>query len=240
MTSPGFTWTSSALTHVGLARTKNEDAVYARPEFGLWAVADGMGGHLNGEVASGLIVESLAKLKPQPELSMMVEFIEHALVEVNRQLLDLAFGTSQTIGSTVVVLAAVGRHVALLWAGDSRIYRARAQQLVQLTTDHSQAEMLVALGIMPWADAVRHPQAQHLTRAVGAHPTLRLELEICAVEPGDRFLLCSDGLEKHLSPIEIAEYLSARDLNACTDGLLALTLARGAGDNVTVCVVECA
>ena len=237
--STGLTWTSAAITHVGLARENNQDAVCARPDLGLWVVADGMGGHSNGEVASGLIVESLGRLKSQRDLSARVEFVEHSLLDVNRRLQELANTTRQTIGSTVVVLTTVAHHAALLWAGDSRLYRARGARLQQLTTDHSQAELFIAQGVLPRAEAMRLPKAQHLTRAIGAHETLRLDLEICAVLPGDRFLLCSDGLDKHVNHDEIADLMSVSTVTTCANRLIELTLARGAEDNVTVCVVEC-
>lgn len=229
---------SAAVSHVGHVREINEDAVCDRPDLRLWAVADGLGGHSAGDVASQLIVDTLAKIKPQHELSLMVEFIEHALLEVNQRLLALRTTTQQMIGSTVVALTIIGGYAAYLWAGDSRLYRQRAGEFQQMTTDHSQVERYIEQGLLRRADAAAHPQGHLLTRAVGARPDLCIDVDVCAVSAGDRFLLCSDGLDKHVTGTELASHLAQSNPAACADALLALTLARGAADNVTLCVVD--
>jgi serine/threonine protein phosphatase PrpC len=233
-------WTSVALSHVGRVRHLNEDAVCNRPDAGLWAIADGMGGHAAGDVASQLIVNALERLKPHADLGLMVDFVEHSLLEVNNRLLELAAAAAQTIGSTVVALVAVGHHAAYLWAGDSRLYRLRAGRLRQLTTDHSQVERMIEQGLLARAEAAHHPLSHLLTRAVGAQPGLCIELDICPLQAGDRFLLCSDGLDKHVADDELARYLTLPEADICANKLLELTLARGATDNVSLCIVDIA
>lgn len=230
-------WVSATASDVGCVRSLNEDAWCERPEIGLWAVADGLGGHSAGDVASRAVVEALGRLHAQPELSLMVEFVEHALEETNERLRALA-SDGETIGSTVVALAIVGGYAAYLWVGDSRLYRLRAGELRQLTTDHSQVERYIEQGLLRRVDAAGHPQGHLLTRAIGAREHLKVDLDICAVQPGDRFLLCSDGLEKHVGPEELPTLLSGDTPAIATRRLVDLTLERGATDNVTVCIVD--
>ncbi len=232
-----FTWTSAATTHVGHVRQVNEDALCARPEIGLWAVADGLGGHSAGDLASQMVVDALAKVKPQTELSAMVEFIEHSVLDSHKRLLALAQGL-ETIGSTVVALTIVGDFAAYLWVGDSRLYRYRDGRLRQLTTDHSQVERYIEQGLLLRAQATAHPHGHLLTRAIGARLDLHVDLDVCRLRSGDRFLLCSDGLDKHLARDELATQLAQGSAGACVDALLNLTLARGAADNVTICIVD--
>lgn len=234
---PVFAWSSAATTHVGHVRHVNEDALCERPDVGLWAVADGMGGHAAGDLASQMVVAGLARLKAQPALSLMVEFIEHSLLESNERLIILA-GERQTIGSTVVVLTVLGGFAAYLWVGDSRLYRYRGGHLRQLTTDHSQVERYIEKGLLLRANAAAHPHGHLLTRAIGARQELRVDLDVCALQAGDRFLLCSDGLDRHVTHAEIAANLAPGEAAESAASLRELTLARGALDNVTVCIVD--
>lgn len=232
-------WVSATASDVGCVRSVNEDASCERPDIGLWAVADGLGGHSAGDVASRAVVEALGRLHAQPELSLMVEFVEHALEDTNERLRALA-SDGQTIGSTVVVLVIVGDYAAYLWVGDSRLYRLREGELRQLTTDHSQVERYIEQGLLRRVDAAGHPQGHLLTRAIGAREQVRVDIDVCTVRPGDRFLLCSDGLEKHVGPEELPRLLSGDAPAVAARRLVDLTLARGATDNVTVCVVDIA
>ena len=231
-------WQSFAQTDVGLVRQVNEDAWLDRPEAGIWAVADGMGGHSAGDVASQMIVSALARLKPANDLSTLVEFAEHQLLGVNDQLQKLSLERRQIIGSTVVCLLAVGAHAAFLWAGDSRLYRQRDGELLRLTTDHSKVEEYVRHGIISREEAYNHPDGNLITRAVGAAETLFLECNLTDLKAGDRFLLCTDGLDKHVRDEDIASTLLANELRLAARELIELALRGGASDNVTLCVVE--
>jgi serine/threonine protein phosphatase PrpC len=238
MSKPPYRWTSSTVTHVGNVRKVNEDSCLDRGDVGLWVVADGMGGHASGDLASQLIVNTLAKIEPAKKLAEYVDRIEEALLKVNQRLIDMAAQTNQTSGSTVVVLLAFGRHGIIVWAGDSRIYRLRGGEIRQLTTDHSQVEMYVEQGLISREEAALHPAGNMVTRAVGAAADLFLELDIHELQHGDRYLLCSDGLDKHVADPEIAKILGKGDPKTAAQSLIDVTLARGAVDNVTVSVVE--
>ncbi len=231
-------WQSVSATDVGLVRRVNEDSLLDRPDIGVWAIADGMGGHSAGDLASQMLVESLGRLRAPADLSTFVDFAEHNILAVNDRLLDLARFRHQVIGSTIVTLLMTGRHCAYLWAGDSRLYRLRDGTLEQLTTDHSQVEQYVQQGLLSREDAQNHPDNNLITRAVGATDALYLDCDIAALAPGDRFLLSSDGLDKHVSSDEIADGLRRFELPRCARHLINLALERGGTDNVSVCLVE--
>jgi serine/threonine protein phosphatase PrpC len=238
MSAPPFTWTSVTLTHTGNVRKHNEDSCLDRADAGLWVVADGMGGHASGDLASQMIVNTLAKVEPGANLSAYVDRVEEALLSVNRKLVDMAAQTQQTSGSTVVGLIAFGQHAIILWAGDSRLYRRRGNELKQLTTDHSQVESYVEQGLLTREEAAIHPAGNMVTRAVGAAADLYVEMDIQELQNGDRFLLCSDGLDKHIADPEIAQILAKPDLREAAQTLIDVTLSRGAIDNVTVSVID--
>ncbi len=239
---PSVRWTSAAGTHEGKVRTRNEDAYLDLPGRGIWAVADGMGGHADGAVASREVVDRLEGLPDEPDLDRLTEAAGAALSEANASLRARASalaGESGVIGSTVVVLLARGSHASCLWAGDSRIYLFRGHELRALTRDHSFVEELVRRGEVSPEYALSHPEANALTRAVGGADLLELD-ELCVdVRPGDVFLLCSDGLTKEVSHAEMAEVLSSvPSLQGACDALVRRALDHGGRDNVTVVVAS--
>jgi len=238
MSDNPFRWTSSAVTDVGKVRKLNEDAILDRGADGLWVVADGMGGHSAGDLASQLIVNSLGRVEPAAELADFVERVEDAVLDVNHRLYTVANAHNQTSGSTVVLLIARGGHAVVMWAGDSRLYRLRDGQLSRLTTDHTQVELYIERGLISRAEAEGHPSGNMVTRAVGVTDNLLLEMDLFELADGDRFLLCSDGLDKHVKDPEIEARLGSGDPASVARGLVDLTLSRGAVDNVSVCVVE--
>jgi protein phosphatase len=204
-----------------------------QPERGLWAVADGMGGHTLGDVASRMVVDALAHLA-QPN----VAGIRACLADVNRQLMtEAAMRDVQVIGSTAVVLLAVGNHCRCVWAGDSRIYRYRDGVLQQLTRDHSHVEELVARGLLSPAEASRHPGHNLITRAIGVADLLELEESDIDVQADDMFVLCSDGLSNEVEPEQIATLLARHDCGLAARRLVDEALEHGGRDNVTVVVV---
>lgn len=237
-----LSWVSHGITHTGRVRRHNEDALLERPDIGLWAVADGMGGHSAGDVASQMIVDALGHINATDSLPDVLDDIEDRLMEVNQQLLEMAStGEKQlTIGSTVVALVAHARLGLFLWAGDSRLYRHREGRLQQLSTDHSQVELYIEQGLIRREQASSHPHGNMITRAVGANEQLFLDMDLCRLKPGDRFLLCSDGLTKHVTDLELRDLLPEGDVAEVSNRLIELTLARGAADNVTVVVVDIA
>jgi serine/threonine protein phosphatase PrpC len=238
--SPRLSWTSYGITDTGKVRRHNEDSMLMRPEIGLWAVADGMGGHAKGDVASKMVVDSLAKVHEGTSLAQYVDDIENRILEVNARLLQKARESKKrvTIGSTVVILLAYERFCVYLWAGDSRLYRLRRGKLRRITTDHSQVEMYVEQGLISREEALVHPHGNMITRAVGAVDDLFLDMDMQELEAGDRYLLCSDGLTKHIHDAELEEQLAGGNAEEACRRLIDLTLSRGAGDNVTAIVVD--
>ena len=230
-----FHWIAASRTDVGMVRKVNEDACIDRADIGLWAVADGMGGHAAGDLASGKIVEQLGLVSAHEKLSTLVAEVETRLIDVNHELRELATTQNMsTVGSTVAVLVIKGRYGMCLWVGDSRVYRVRGGSIEQLTQDHAFVEDLVEKGIITREAAVNHPQNNLVTRAVGAQDVLKLDLEIFKLQDNDMFVLCSDGLDKELSEQEIADIATREDATRISDELVELALSRGSRDNVTV------
>ncbi len=237
--SSGILWSSSARTDPGAEREDNEDAYLERPDIGLWAVADGMGGHARGEVASAMLVESLRQVVRPATLSAYVDEVEDRILTVNQQLREYAAERGlKTIGATVAALLVFQNLAVCLWAGDSRIYRYRNKRLKRLTRDHALVEDLVGLGIVNRAQAENHPHANLVTRAVGAADRLYLDIDVWDVRAGDLFLLCSDGLSKELSDKAIANTLRKQGQKEASGVLIEMALARGARDNVTAVAVR--
>lgn len=232
-----LSWTSHAVSHVGTVRKVNEDACLNRPARGFWAVADGMGGHAAGDVASRQIVEALDKLPGDGALSALAAAMEDGLRAVNEDLVRLAEESEKhTIGSTVAALVIRGRHALCVWAGDSRIYRMRKGRLEQLTQDHAMVEDMVEAGLISRDEAENHPQANRITRAVGAMDELFVDMDIHELQPSDRFLLCSDGLYKDVSEAELAKILKRKGDTA--KAAVDLALEHNARDNVTVVTIN--
>ncbi|MBO0739675.1 MAG: serine/threonine-protein phosphatase [Alphaproteobacteria bacterium] len=239
-TSANIHCRSAARTHAGTVRWRNEDAILERPEIGLWAVADGAGGHERGDYASARIIAALGSVPPAPSAFLLVNDVKDRLSEINRDLRRKAatLGPRALIASTVAVLLVLGNQGCCLWAGDSRLYRLRAGQLRQLSHDHSYVQNLVDRGEIGPEAAATHPLSNIVTNLVGGADELLLEERRHALEPGDVMLLCSDGLSGAVSDTEIAAVLSARPAQNAADGLIDLALAKRTRDNVSVVVME--
>jgi serine/threonine protein phosphatase Stp1 len=235
--SMGYALVSSASTHQGTVRTRNEDAFADRGDIGLWAVADGAGGHGAGDVASAAVIGAMADLPPGLSASEMLAQVRLRIgaVHTDLQRRGAASIDRDLMASTVVVLIARGSHFACLWAGDSRAYLLREGSLCQVTRDHSVVQELVEAGLIASEDAESHPEANIITRAVGAEDVLELDKVSGRIAPGDRLLLCSDGLFKALAERDIESCLAAGD---GAEALIAAALEAGARDNVTAVVVS--
>jgi protein phosphatase len=232
-------WRSASHCHPGVRRQVNEDALHVSAEIGLWAVADGMGGHAAGDVASGSIVEALTGLAARCPLRAMVDQVEDLLCDVNARLRahSREHCSGRTVGSTVVVMLADERSGVALWAGDSRLYRLRADELVQITRDHNPVAELLDDGLITESTALQ-AETNVITRAVGGEAHLTLDVILFEILPWDTYLLCSDGLYRELSASEMAGWLRCDSVEESADGLLADALGRGARDNVSLIVLR--
>jgi len=227
-------YTSAGLTDTGRVRPTNQDAFVDRSDAGIWAVADGMGGHRDGDVASRMVCDALQSFEVRGKLDDVVEQLQQRMSEVNDRLYAAAVRPVDPVfsGSTVVIMIAQRTSCAFLWAGDSRAYRLRDGKLAQLTTDHTWASELRLEGELG-------EEADHaITRAVGGEQTLELAVRRERVRLGDRYLLCSDGLTRELTEKQIAEILGRGAVNETAKALIDATLAAGARDNVTVVVID--
>ncbi|MCZ6830241.1 MAG: protein phosphatase 2C domain-containing protein [Gammaproteobacteria bacterium] len=233
-------WVSAGDTNVGNVRKINEDAILDLPQHGLWVVADGMGGHHAGDLASSSIVNALSQISVNDEQAQFVDLVEDHIKRVNYELYTLSKqgGSDSVIGSTVAALVALDGYGVCIWAGDSRVYRLRNFELEQLTVDHSEVEELIAEGALHRSKADGHPGENIITRAVGGEENLNLEMKLVPLKHGDRYLLCSDGLYKDVSADEIGKIMADGNTADVTRNLLACALSRRCADNVSVIAVD--
>jgi len=231
---------SAGVTNPGRVRTHNEDAFLDAPDRQLWVVADGMGGHSAGDVASAMIVEHLGKLSPNADMATFVDQVDAELTSVNDVLRKHAQERNVSlIGATVVAMLGGKDVTAIGWAGDSRAYRYRDGKLERLSRDHSTAQELMDTGQFTAAQLAGKQQGNTITRAVGGEPKLYLDWIVAGFEPGTQFLLCSDGLTKEVPEPKIEEQFK-RNLppKELADTLVQAAVAAGGRDNVTVVVVR--
>ncbi|MBD3668577.1 MAG: serine/threonine-protein phosphatase, partial [Kangiella sp.] len=236
-----YRWLSAATTHVGAVREVNEDNQIEKPEIGLWVVADGMGGHSAGDLASGMVVDELSAVRRTGSNEEFIERVIEVLSITNQKLRQLAFqkfDKQAVMGTTVVVLIIHENRFTILWAGDSRVYRYRNHRLQQLTRDHSQVNDMLDSGLLAEEEAEDHPLANVITRAIGASQTLNLDRIDGDIQHGDIFMLCSDGLNKELTDQEISAFFSSGDVDEINKALIHSALVRGAQDNITAISVR--
>jgi serine/threonine protein phosphatase PrpC len=230
---------TAASSDVGLRRRGNEDRFAVVPELGLCLVADGMGGHSAGQVASALAAEAVvASLREIAGGSASAtEKLRRAIEDANRAIYAASRQRSEYsgMGTTVVALLAEGGRASLAHVGDSRAYRVRDRLIRQLTDDHSIEGELLRRHEISADDAREHPHRHVLTRALGVRGHVQPDLAELTPEAGDVFVLCSDGLTNHVEDQEIAKLaLESPDLDECCEALIALANHRGGEDNSTV------
>jgi len=231
---------SSAASHASAARQRNEDSWVNRPDLGLWAVADGAGGHQAGDVASRIIANALEAIPAGLDAAELLAEARLRLAGAHRLMQDEAarHGPDINLVSTIVVLLARDHHYACLWAGDSRAYLLRRGSLCQVTHDHSLVQQLLDSGAISPAEADHHPQRNIITRAVdSAADAVELDKVTDRLCAGDLFLLCSDGLFKTVAERNLP-VLMAESCDALAERLVAAALEREADDNVTAVTVE--
>ena len=230
---------SAEVSDKGCVRKRNEDAIMSRSALGLWAVADGMGGHLAGDFASQEIVSVLENLPAEDLYQNGVPAITTALEQAHENIKAYSRAElgGKTVGSTVVVLLLDNENAHCLWIGDSRLYRFRDDILEPLSRDHSQAFALMQQGLLSPEEVDEHPSSHVLTRAMGSGD-FNLDYQCYPLEKGDKFLLCSDGLYGELSNAKIAESIKAGVVQNSVQTLLQQTLDSGARDNVSIILVD--
>lgn len=252
--SPSHVWHGAGLTDRGLLRPTNQDALTVRNDLRLWIVADGMGGHAGGEVASRLAVESAttfveeaAEMPDTNSAGQRAEefLLRQAINSAHRTICTHAQGTPELtgMGTTIVILrisADPNPNLTLAHVGDSRAYRLRAGRLTLLTRDHSLMEDYLDRGLISPEEALTHPMRHVLTRALGLEGAAEPTLCSHPVAPGDLFLLCTDGLTKMMTDMQIAGALGQTRIPpeiACQN-LVNEALRHGGEDNVSVVVCE--
>jgi serine/threonine protein phosphatase PrpC len=229
---------AGAATHVGKVRRQNEDNYLVATGSGLWAVADGMGGHAAGEVASRTVVEELAAVAVPATAAELLASCERHIVRANSHLKKLGDERGALIGTTIAVLLIFDGDYACVWSGDSRIYRLRQQRIEQISVDHTEVQQLISEGKLTAQEARAWPRRNVITRAIGVSDDPELEITGGALEAGDTFVICSDGLTAHIEDEEILALAGENPPQKACDLLVDLTLDRGAIDNVTVVAVR--
>lgn len=223
-------------THVGMVRKQNEDAAWFDEKRGVFAVADGMGGHLAGEVASGIAIDAVKQMAADHEMasiSVMRATVLHAHEAIVRHAKENP--ACAGMGTTLSMMWRGGRYAYIAHVGDSRIYRLRNGELEQITQDHSLVEELVRARIITKEAARTHPRRNIITRALGTQGENAPDLLATDIEPGDLWLLCSDGLTGMVPDEDIIRVLqSGMTLDQMADSLIDMALAAGGRDNVTL------
>lgn len=246
-------FTACGMTDIGQARKRNEDAFLIDEQLGLFVVCDGMGGHAAGEVAAERTTQLVAEYIGRHEHLLrevdatptgyykVVELAELATVETCRALHEMASSDPEYagMGTTMTLLIMVGDKAVMSHVGDSRLYLLRDDQLHLLSSDHTLANEMLQRGVLSAADFESSPYQHVLTRAIGSVAAVEADLLLFDVMPGDTFLLCSDGLSKHVDDFEeITSYLKKDDLQTIPDQLVQLANSRGGRDNVTAIAVR--
>lgn len=234
----------AARSEVGKVRKINEDSGLIGAQ--ILAIADGMGGHVAGEIASSIAIKALVPLDSKISLASPVDddeitdFLLHTLAGVDDQIGAMidADPNLDGMGTTLTALILDSNRIAVVHVGDSRCYRLRDGKTTQLTRDHTLVQELVDQGRITEDEALEHPQRSLLTQALMGHHDLAPDIELYDARSGDRFLLCSDGLSSVVLPAELRELLSTESITDALDQLIEAALKRGAPDNVSAIVVD--
>jgi protein phosphatase len=230
---------TGAATHVGMVRQRNEYSYLARPEAGIWAVADGMGGHEAGDLASKTVIAALQSIALPTSAADLLASCEDGVAIANGQLKEISRERGGSIiGATLAVLLAFDGYYACVWSGDSRIYLVRAGEITQLSRDHTEVQELLVNGVITEEEAKTWAGSNVITRAIGVYDEPELEITSGPLQAGDSFVICSDGLTRHVEDVEIRDHVSTNlPQQACND-LIALALERGGLDNITIVVAR--
>lgn len=227
-------------THMGLVRSVNEDRILVNDEHGIFAVSDGMGGHLRGDIAAQKVVDTLAEVSASTDHGQMTEAVRQAIGKANTDICKEALtkGVDATMGATVSALVVSGKRYSCLWAGDSRIYLLRDNKLSRLTSDHSVTQDLIDRKLIKESQRNSHPQASVITRAIGISASVDIAVSSGEALPEDRFLICSDGICGTLDDNQICQTISHCCNEAAADSLVDKVLTQGARDNLSLILVD--
>ncbi len=233
----------SLCSDTGNQRANNEDKALVVDDLDLFVIADGMGGHAAGEVASAVAVETVVSIyRDHPEPRRIMDegpVLGHAIVEANKIVNQTAAERDlHGMGTTLTVLKFRGRTAVISHVGDTRVYQLRNGKLKQLTQDHTLVAILVKSGVISKKDAWHHPDRNVITRAVGVQGSVDPEVKQCRVSRGSRLLLSTDGLHDVVPGDEIAELASEPDLDAAIHKLIARANELGSPDNVTAILIQ--
>ena len=228
-------------TDIGRHRASNEDSILLIPDRGLFAVADGMGGHRGGRVASHMVTAELGEIARAAESPLDGPALESALEQINRHVFERgeADADLQRMGSTCVVVSVDGQYAHVAHIGDSRCYLVRENRAQQVTSDHRAIQAMIDQGTLTESESRVHPMRNVLTRSVGVEPDVEVSQRGLELRAGDRLVLCSDGLTDMLTEAEIAaEVSTGGDLEQLVESLVAQANQAGGSDNISVVVVE--
>ncbi|MER9844648.1 protein phosphatase 2C domain-containing protein [Mesorhizobium australicum] len=238
MSDVALPFESFGVSHKGCVREHNEDSYLLEPRTGLWVVADGMGGHEAGEVASASIVDHLATIGIASSAPDLRARFEDRLSRANAEIRSISESRGITIGSTVAALLAMDGRFACLWAGDSRVYLIRNAAITQISKDHTEVQELLDRGMISAAEALTWPRRNVITHAVGVSDDFVIDFQQGELKPGDIFVLATDGLTAHVTDAEIEAAVVSATPQAAGENLLETVLARGGTDNVTIVLVK--
>lgn len=228
-------------TDIGRHRASNEDSILLVPEKGLFAVADGMGGHRGGRVASHMVTAELGEIVREASGPLALDDLERALLQINRHVFERGESDVdlQRMGSTCVVVSIHGGRAEIAHIGDSRCYLIRRGEVRQVTHDHRAIQPMIDQGALTESESRVHPMRNVLTRSVGVEPQVDVERQTLDLAPRDRLILCSDGLSDMLTEPEIlAAVQDESDLDALAESLVARANEAGGNDNISVVVIE--
>ena len=226
-----------AVTHRGLVRLHNEDAfcVLSKDNRNLFAVADGLGGHRGGSIASGIAIDTIKGEFTKWNSKGGDRFVTKAIQSANMEIFNTAQSHPElfSMQTTATVVAVENDSLAIGHVGDCRLYRVKNGRLTILTKDHSRAAELLRMHLISQEESQQHPGRHQLTRSVGSSPFLRIDLVKEKINPGDTFILCSDGLWSEVSNEAIRDALSEENIEKSLEELVGMVLSAGAPDNIT-------
>jgi protein phosphatase len=227
-------------THQGRVRPINEDRFLCRPDAGMWLVADGMGGHSHGDVASSAIVQAVHHNCERAPHDAVVERFVQSVFDAHAQIKEIGRANGGlVIGSTVAGLVMTGSRFTVVWTGDSRVYLVRDARVRQLTVDHTEAQMLLHQGVITAVEAANWPRRNVIVHAIGVSEEPHVEMSQGEVRPGDIFVLCTDGLTNHVAEEELQILTASNPAQRACVEMIRVALERGGTDNVSVIVVRC-